>query len=775
MVISSNLGFPRMGANRELKKLVESYWAGKIDQKSLIGGAQNLRLEHWKLQKDAGIEHVPSNDFSFYDQVLDHVVLFGAIPAKYSTIADELTQYFAMARGLQTKDADITIDVPAMEMKKWFDSNYHFEVPEFEANQSFRLNANPKPLREFQEALQMAGIKTRPVLLGPLSFLFLGKSVRRGAEGNFDAMDTLSLLPRLMPAYIELVQKLASAGAEWIQFDEPILSLDLDLTKMKPLFLDAYAQLKRAADKRTRLLVANYFGTVGDNVGIFTELPVDALHIDLIRAPQDLELVIDNLPTKMMLSVGVVNGRNIWKTDLNSSLKTVNFAVSSLGSDRVIVAPSCSLLHSPFSIKSETKMDADILNWMSFAAEKLDEIALLVKAVENPEAVANDLQSNSEAIQSRKQSKLIHDDKVKGAIESITPGMFKRKSHFKDRYPAQITRLGLPMYPTTTIGSFPQTKEVRVARQKYRSGEMKPVEYEKFINEQIRDCVRLQESIGLDVLVHGEAERNDMVEYFGSNMRGYVFSQNGWVQSYGSRCVKPPIVYGDVSRPKPMTVETISYAQSLTSKSMKGMLTGPVTMLQWSFVRDDQPRSETTFQLALAIRQEVVDLEAAGIKVIQIDEPAIREGLPLRRKDWDAYLKWAVDAFRLCSSGVRDETQIHSHFCYSDFNDIFKSINDLDADVITIENARSDLKLLEAFHSQGYQNAIGPGVYDIHSPRVPGAAEIQDRVRQLQKYIKPNLLWINPDCGLKTRNQAEVVKSLTNMVSVAKALRSEAH
>ncbi|KAJ3279363.1 hypothetical protein HK104_001535 [Borealophlyctis nickersoniae] len=766
MVTPTNLGFPRIGGNRELKKLVENYWSGKLDQKALLTGAKNLRAEHWKLQLDAGISqgHIPSNDFSFYDQVLDHLHLFGVIPQRYANLPSHLETYFAMGRGLQKPDQGV--DVPAMEMKKWFDTNYHFIVPKFEPNQTFSL-ASTKPLDEYLEAKAL-GIQTRPVILGPVSFLHLGQA----AKGH--TFDPITLLDSLLPAYESLLTKLAEAGAEWVQLDEPILAFDLPQESYKAHYAKAYERLTRAAPG-LKVLLATYFGRLGENLNIVAGLPISGLHVDLVRAPEELEPVLQVASkSNIVLSLGVINGRNIWKADLDAGIAIVNKAVGLIGADRVFVGPSCSLLHSPHSLAAETKMDAAILDWLAFATEKLQEIVTISKAVKDGEAsVAAALDANRKSLQSRRTSPLIHDPAVQSALKSVNPAMFTRKSPFAARWAVQQAKLHLPLFPTTTVGSFPQTKEVRVARQKLKKGEYTLETYNEFIKGEIEKCIKFQEEWGLDVLVHGEFERNDMVEYFGECLKGYVFSQNGWVQSYGSRCVKPPIIYGDVSRPKAMTVDWTVYAASRTTLPMKGMLTGPVTMLQWSFVRDDQPRKDTAFQLALAIRQEVGDLEAGKIPVIQIDEPAIREGLPLRKSDWAAYLEWAANAFLLSSTGVEDATQIHTHMCYSDFNDIFPTIAALDADAITIENSKSDLKLLSAFRTYSYTNSIGPGLYDIHSPRIPTEEEMSERLEEMLKYLDRKLVWVNPDCGLKTRGWKETEAALRGMCNVARKARAK--
>ncbi|KAI8928217.1 cobalamin-independent synthase [Entophlyctis helioformis] len=763
-VIASNLGFPRMGSNRQLKKLVEAYWGGKVSSDELLAGAKSLREEHWKLQSTYLTPgFVPSNDFSLYDHVLDHSFLFGVIPDRYANIPSKVDQYFAMGRGLQRPAEGI--DVPAMEMKKWFDTNYHFIVPELSPKTTFTLNTT-KPVDEFLEA-KAVGIITRPVLLGPISFLALGKGDKTAAAD----FDTLSLLDTLLPVYTSLLQKLQAAGATSVQIDEPILALDQPAT-LKAKFEKAYTAI-RAAVPDLSILVTYYFGTIATNIEFIAKLPINAIHVDLVRAPEDFDLVLPFVAADATksLSIGVVNGRNIWKNDLAKSVAIVQRAVATLGANRVIVAPSCSLLHSPHSLEAEVKMNPTIKSWMSFAVQKLNEIRVIAKAAVEPAAVAAELAENKACIEDRKVSPLIHDPVVQAELRNISDDMFHRQHDFSVRASVQQAKLRLPSFPTTTVGSFPQTKEVRIIRQKLKKGEITEAEYDRFIKEQVKEAVAFQDKVGLDMFVHGEFERNDMVEYFGEQLKGYVFSQNGWVQSYGSRCVKPPIIFGDVSRPVAMTVAMSVYAQSLTSKPMKGMLTGPVTMLQWSFVRDDQPRKDTTYQIALALRKEVQDLERAGLPAIQIDEPAIREGLPLRKSAQKVYLDWAVKAFLLSSTVVKDETQIHTHMCYSDFNDIFQSISDLDADCITIENSKSDLKLLRAFEKHGYTRGIGPGLYDIHSPRVPPASEIKERLVSISKYIDTGLLWVNPDCGLKTRGWVETEAALQNMCDVAKAFR----
>nr|QKY15322.1 probable 5-methyltetrahydropteroyltriglutamate-homocysteine methyltransferase (MET26) [Polytomella parva] len=784
-VTATNLGFPRMGADRDLKKLVEAFWAKKIDQAALLSGAKELRAKHWQLQQANGIAsgHIPSNDFSFYDHILDHCVLFGVIPERYhlpALASNPLAQYFAMGRGHQELSAGI--DLPSFEMKKWFDTNYHYMVPEFSAEQTFKLpTTTPKPVSEFLEAKAL-GIKTRPVLVGPVTFLHIGKS----KAANFQPV--VALLDRLLPLYVDLIKQLVAAGAEWIQIDEPVLSFDLPY-EYAALYDKAYAAIREVAG--AKILVANYFGRLGDNFAIVEKLPIDAFHVDLVRAPQELEAAINIAvrSKKSAISLGVVNGRNIWKADLNQAIEVVKAGLKaaaaaangSSSSLSVFVAPSCSLLHSPHSLEAEVKMRKEIKDWLSFAVQKLGEVSAIAQAVDafqngnkaQTQALSDALASNAAAAAARKVSPLIHNAAVKTEVQLLGERDVHRRSVYNARWEAQQAKLKLPAFPTTTVGSFPQTAQVRVARRDFKAGQINQSQYDQFLREEIERSIRFQEKLDISVLVHGEFERNDMVEYFGEQLQGYVFSQNGWVQSYGSRCVKPPIIYGDVSRPTAMTVEWTSFAQSLTSRPMKGMLTGPVTMLQWSFVRDDIPRRETAMQLAVAIRKEVLDLEKAGIQVIQVDEPAIREGLPLRKADWQEYLEWAARSFKISVGGshLKDETQIHTHMCYSDFNDIFPTIQALDADVITIENSKSDLKLLAAFEKYGYANGIGPGLYDIHSPRVPSVEEMDERFAGILKYIPVGQAWVNPDCGLKTRGWPEVEGALKNMCAVADNFR----
>ncbi|KAK5442629.1 methionine-synthesizing 5-methyltetrahydropteroyltriglutamate--homocysteine methyltransferase [Exophiala xenobiotica] len=768
MVQSSILGFPRMGANRDLKKATEAYWAGKISQDDLLAEGKRLRLAHWKIQKDAGIDIIPSNDFAFYDQVLDHIQLFGVIPERYSKYnLAPIDEYFAMGRGLQkpATDSASAVDVPALEMVKWFDSNYHYVKPTLQDNQTFKLSSKPKPVAEFLEAKE-AGITTRPVLLGPVSFLHLGKADRG------QSIEPISALEKLLPLYEDLIKQLKEAGAETVQIDEPILVFDLP-TAVKQAFKTAYEKLGSGPSK---IVLATYFGDIVHNIDVLDHLKsLYAIHIDLVRNPEQLETVASALGPQQVLSAGVVNGRNIWKTNFKNAIEIVEAAVQKLGKDRVIVASSSSLLHTPHTLASEKKLDPEIAGFFSFACEKAKEIAIIAKAVtDGPASVREALEANAKAMESRASSNITNDQAVKDRQSKVTDEMHNRKSPFPERISQQQKRLNLPLFPTTTIGSFPQTKEIRIQRNKFTKNEITAEEYEKFIEKEIQDCVKIQEELDLDVYVHGEPERNDMVQYFGERLKGYAFTTNGWVQSYGSRCVRPPIVVGDISRPAPMTVKESKYAASISKKPMKGMLTGPITCLRWSFPRDDVHQSVQAQQLALALRDEVVDLEKAGVYVIQVDEPALREGLPLRTgKERTDYLKWAVDSFRLSTAGVEDGTQIHSHFCYSEFQDFFYAIAALDADVLSIENSKSDAKLLKVFVDEAYPRHIGPGVYDIHSPRVPSQKEIEDRIAEMLQYLKPEQLWIDPDCGLKTRQWAETKAALTNMVNAAKTFRAK--
>ncbi|KAF2809429.1 cobalamin-independent methionine synthase [Mytilinidion resinicola] len=757
MVQSSVLGFPRMGGNRELKKANEAYWADKLSRADLLAENKRLRLAHWKVQKDAGVDIIPSNDFASYDHVLDHIQLFNAIPERYSSQGLEpIDEYFAMGRGHQKNG----IDVPSLEMVKWFDSNYHYVKPTLQDNQTFKLAADPKPVREFLEAKE-AGIITRPVLLGPVSFLHLGKADRGST------VDPISLLDKLVPVYVELLEKLKAAGAETVQIDEPVLVQDLP-AKAKAAFKPAYEKL--VGDKLPKLVLATYFGDIVHNFDVFPALQsLHGIHIDLVRNPEQLEAVLGQLGPKQVLSAGVVDGRNIWKTNFKRAIEIVETAIQKLGQDRVIVATSSSLLHTPHSLDSEKKLPAEVKDWFSFAVQKTSEVVVIAKAAtDGAAAVREALEANAKSWQARSSSERTNNPHVKDRQSKVTAAQHERQSAFPERYAQQKNHLKLPLFPTTTIGSFPQTKEIRIQRNKFTKGEITAEQYEKFIEKEIQDVIKIQDELKLDVYVHGEPERNDMVQYFGERLDGYVFTTNGWVQSYGSRCVRPPIIVGDISRPAPMTVKESKYAASISSKPMKGMLTGPITCLRWSFPRDDVHQSVQAQQLALALRDEVVDLEAAGIYVIQVDEPALREGLPLRAgTEREKYLTWAVDSFKLSTAGVKDSTQIHSHFCYSEFQDFFHAIAALDADVLSIENSKSDAKLLKVFVDKAYPRHIGPGVYDIHSPRIPSEQEIKDRLAEMLEYLKPDQLWVNPDCGLKTRQWTETKAALTNMVNAA--------
>lgn len=756
-----------MGANRELKKATEAYWGDKLSQEDLLKEGKRLRLEHWKIQKDAGVNIIPSNDFAFYDQVLDHIQMFGVIPERYNkNNLAPIDQYFAMGRGLQKPDQGV--DVPALEMVKWFDSNYHYVKPTLQDNQEFKLSENPKPVVEFKEAKE-AGITTRPVLLGPVSFLALGKADRG------QSIEPITALDKLLPLYEDLLKQLKAAGAESIQIDEPVLVFDLP-SNVKSAFKPAYEKLGALGDAAPKITIATYFGDIVHNIDALSAFKnVSAIHVDLVRNPEQLDQVLSALGSDQILSAGVVDGRNIWKTNFRKAIEIVETAVQKLGKDRVVVASSSSLLHTPHTLASEKKIKPEIADWFSFAVEKATEIAVIAKAVtEGPDSVKSQLEANAKSMQARASSSITNNQQVKERQQAVTEKMHNRLDSFPTRIAEQEKKLNLPKFPTTTIGSFPQTKEIRIQRNKFTKGEITAEQYEKFIEKEIQDVIKVQEELDLDVYVHGEPERNDMVQYFGERLDGYAFTTNGWVQSYGSRCVRPPIVVGDISRPAPMTVKESKYAASISKKPMKGMLTGPITCLRWSFPRDDVHQSVQAQQLALALRDEVIDLEAAGVFVIQVDEPALREGLPLRAgKERTDYLKWAVDSFRLSTAGVQNGTQIHSHFCYSEFQDFFYAIAALDADVLSIENSKSDAKLLKVFVDEAYPRQIGPGVYDIHSPRVPSEQEIKDRIAEMLQYLKPEQLWIDPDCGLKTRQWKETKAALTNMVNAAKHFRAQ--
>jgi len=757
MALAHTLGFPRIGRDRELKRALEAYWQGRLDEADLRAVGRSLRAEHWRLQKEAGIDLLPVGDFAWYDQVLAHSLLFGAIPRRFRQAGERLglDTLFAMARG----GGHAGCNAPALEMTKWFDTNYHYLVPEFGPGQQFRLSWE-QLFEEVAEARAL-GHRVKPVLIGPLTYLWLGKV--RDAE-----FDRLELLEQLLPVYGEVLGRLAALGLEWVQLDEPILVLDLP-AEWRAAFERAYHLLQQAPLKK---LVATYFGALDDNLGLAADLPVDGLHIDLVRAPQQLDGVLDRLPPYKVLSLGVVNGRNVWRCDLEQALQPLRLAAERFG-ERLWVAPSCSLLHSPVDLAREDRLDEELKGWLAFAVQKCREVSLLARAVEAPEAVGiRALLADSQAVQeARRHSSRIHRPAVQARLRALDASQWRRPLPFAERIHRQRARLGLPPFPTTTIGSFPQTADIRQARQAWRQGRLAEAEYIGAMQDRIRQAIEVQERLGLDVLVHGEAERNDMVEYFAEQLDGYAFTRYGWVQSYGSRCVKPALIVGDIERPRAMTVAWARYAQSLTSKPVKGMLTGPVTMLMWSFPREDLAREAQALQLALAIRDEVQDLEAAGTPIVQIDEAAFREGLPLRQAERGNYLDWAVRAFRLCSSGVRDETQIHTHMCYSEFNDMIEAIAALDADVVSIEASRSQMELLEAFEGFAYPQEIGPGLYDIHSPRVPGREEMLRLLRLAAERIPGERLWVNPDCGLKTRSWAETKAALAEMVAAAQTMR----
>lgn len=764
----ATLGVPRIGRRRELKFALENYWSGKDSAEALLETARCLRADNWRLQAEKGVTRIPSNDFSLYDHVLDTAVMVGAIPQRYGWTGGEvpLDTYFAMARG---SEGDAGCGHPghvhsasALEMTKWFDTNYHYMVPELAPDQEFVL-ATTKPVDHFLEAKAL-GIHTRPVVLGPVTFLRLAKS---GGE----EFDLLSLLPKLLPVYTDLLNRLHAAGADWVQIDEPCLVLDLEAGERAALEA-AYNHFATEVPA-LNLMLATYFGALGDNLDLAASLPVSGLHVDLARAPEQLEAVAAKVSSNTVLSLGVIDGRNVWRADLNAILNYLKHVVEARPLDRIEIASSCSLLHVPVDLELETALDAELKSWLAFATQKLDELVVLGHAVSEGRAgVADALQASADAIASRRKSPRVHDRKVGDRLAAVTGAMERRRSAFAARREKQSGKLDLPKFPTTTIGSFPQTAEVRKARAAHARGELSAADYEAFLRRETEAAIRWQEEIGLDVLVHGEFERNDMVQYFGEQLAGFAFTQAGWVQSYGSRYVRPPIIYGDVSRPEPMTVRWWQYAQSLTDRPVKGMLTGPVTILNWSFVRDDIPRSQSCRQIALAIRDEVVDLEKAGAVMVQIDEAALREGLPLRKADWKAYLDWAVGSFRLASTGVEDATQIHTHMCYSEFNDIIDAIAAMDADVISIETSRSRMELLDAFRNYKYPNEIGPGVYDIHSPRVPHTGEMTDLLKLARKRLSDSQIWINPDCGLKTRKWEEVRPALVNMVAAARELRA---
>ena len=764
MTIIHNLGFPRVGEQRELKRSLEAYWAGQLSQQELLDTGKALRARHWDLQNKAGLDTVPVGDFAWYDQILEWSTLLGAVPARFGQADNapvSLDTLFRMARGR----APCGRPAAACEMTKWFDTNYHYIVPEFTPGQSFRI-ARECLFEQVDEA-QALGHKVKPVIPGPLTWLWLGKG--DAYEGLAD-VGKLALLDALLPVYEQVLARFKAQGVEWVQIDEPVLVLDLP-QEWQDAFRRVYQDLNQSGLK---LLLATYFDDLHENVTVLKDLPIAGVHVDAVRAPAALQAVQAVLGQDQVLSAGVISGRDIWRTDLEKTLQTLEPLKAALG-ERLWIAPSCSLLHVPMDVPSAAGLDAELKGWLSFAVQKLDELKLLQGLLDGTldEAGQQAVQAQQAALRARRESRRTHNPAVQAQMAKIDQ-LKRQRTPFFQRIQAQRNKLNLPAFPTTTIGSFPQTTEIRTARRDWRGGALSDAAYEKAMQAEIEQVIRFQERVGLDVLVHGEAERNDMVEYFGELLGGFAFTQNGWVQSYGSRCVKPPIIFGDVLRLAPMSVAWSSYAQSLTERPVKGMLTGPVTMLQWSFVRDDQPRADTCRQLALALRDEVSDLEQAGIHVIQLDEPAFREGLPLRQGDWQAYLDWAVDCFRLSTSAVSDETQIHTHMCYSEFNDIMQSIADMDADVITIETSRSNMLLLDAFENFEYPNHIGPGVYDIHSPNVPDKDWMVGLMGEAAKRLPADRLWVNPDCGLKTRGWAETEASLLAMVDAAKALRAAA-
>ncbi|KPQ21579.1 5-methyltetrahydropteroyltriglutamate--homocysteine S-methyltransferase [Halomonas sp. HL-93] len=762
MTVSHILGYPRIGAQRELKKATEAYWQGDCSRQTLEATGRELRLRHWRDQQAAGLDLVSVGDFAFYDQVLNVSVLLGAVPERFNASREvaagdvDLDAAFRMARGRAPSGEP----APACEMTKYFDTNYHYLVPELYEGQRFALSSS-RLFDEVDEALR-AGFTPKVTLTGPLTWLWLGKA--KGSE-----FDRLTLLDSVLDVYSEVLARLATQGVEWVQLDEPALVQDLP-PAWQQAFERAYHRLQSAPLK---LMVASYFGGLDDNLSLATRLPVEGLHIDAVRAPQQVDQVIDRLGPHQVLSVGVIDGRNIWRADLAALLERLRPLKVRLGR-RLWLAPSCSLLHVPVDLAQETELDESLVSWLAFARQKLDEVVTLARLLDHrtTDLDKQRLAAATQALDARRDSARIHQAAVNRRVAAVTPGDSQRRSVYAERAKVQRRTLALPLFPTTTIGSFPQTHDIRAARRAFKAGSLSQANYEAQMRAEIAYAVERQEALGLDVLVHGEAERNDMVEYFGEQLDGFAFTRFGWVQSYGSRCVKPPIIFGDVTRPAAMTVRWSAYAQTLTDKPMKGMLTGPVTILQWSFVRDDQPRETTCRQIALALRDEVLDLERAGIRIIQIDEPALREGLPLRQSAWQGYLDWAVECFRLSAAGVDDATQIHTHMCYSAFNDIIGAIAALDADVITIETSRSDMELLEVFQDFAYPNDIGPGVYDIHTPNIPDVAWMVALMEKALDKLPAERLWVNPDCGLKTRGWAEVEPALANMVEAARQLRA---
>ncbi len=752
------LGYPRIGEKRELKFALEKYWRGEIDQAELKNVGSDLRQKNWDTQAQAGLSFVTAGDFAWYDHVLTTTLLLGHVPKRHRNGFPDLDTLFKVGRGQSQASCGCSSGSAASDMTKWFNTNYHYIVPEFSKDDSFEVSW-PQLFEEVNEATK-AGHKVKPVLLGPISYLYLGKEVEEG-------FDRLTLLPRLLTAYQQILAKLAKQGVEWVQIDEPILSLELE----KP-WLDSFKLAYQVIRSDVKVLLTTYFDSVTDSLDKIVELDVDGLHVDLSAAPTQLQQVADKLPEGWVLSAGVVNGRNVWRADLTTLRETLQPIKDKLG-DKLWVASSCSLLHSPVDLDLEPSLSEDVQSWFAFAKQKVTEVALLGKALDGDQEAILACDTYSAPIQARKTSKEVNKPQVQARLSKVTQALAERSAPYAERAAHQSEVLGLPLFPTTTIGSFPQTSEIRVQRSAYRAGKLSESEYVEALKGHIADAVKRQEALDLDVLVHGEAERNDMVEYFAENLAGFQTTKFGWVQSYGSRCVKPAIVVADIEREKPMTVEWSTYAQSLTSKQMKGMLTGPVTILCWTFPREDISRKEIADQLALALRDEVSDLQDAGINIIQIDEPAIREGLPLKKRDHAEYLNWAVNAFKISAASAKPETQIHTHMCYSEFNEIIDSVAALDADVITIETSRSNMELLKAFEEFNYPNEIGPGVYDIHSPNIPSEDWIEGLINKAAEKIPAKRLWVNPDCGLKTRNWAETEASLANMVSAAKKLRKE--
>lgn len=754
-VINHTLGFPRVGLKRELKRAQEDYWAGKIDQSALLETGYQLRVRHWEQQKNAGVDLLPVGDFAWYDQVLTTSLLLGNVPPRHQNEdgSVDLDTLFRVARGR----APTGKPAAAGEMTKWFNTNYHYIVPEFQQGQEFKLSWN-QLFDEVDEALKL-GHNVKPVVIGPITYLWLGK-----VKGP--AFDRLSLLKDLLPAYQEILARLAEKGVEWVQIDEPALVLDLPIE-----WQNAYQQAYQSLAGKTNLLLTTYFDGISHHLDVIKQLPVQGLHVDVVAGKDDIAALHQALPADWVLSLGLINGRNVWKGDLGEKFQRVK---PLLGERTLWIGSSCSLLHSPIDLNDETRLDAEVKSWFAFALQKCEELALLTKTLNQPTAenIAA-LETYSAPIRARRTSSRVNNAQVAQRLAAINAKDTERTRPYVERAELQRQRFNLPLWPTTTIGSFPQTSEIRSLRLDFKKGNVDQLNYRTSISEHIKQAIKEQELLDIDVLVHGEAERNDMVEYFGEHFDGYVFTQNGWVQSYGSRCVKPPVIIGDISRSEAITVEWAKYAQSLTDKPVKGMLTGPVTILCWSFPREDASRETIAKQIALALRDEVDDLQKAGIGIIQIDEPALREGLPLRRDEWNDYLTWAVDAFKLSAAIADDKTQIHTHMCYCEFNDIMDSIAALDADVITIETSRSDMDLLDAFENFDYPNEIGPGVYDIHSPNVPNVEWIVALLRKAAQRVPVERLWVNPDCGLKTRGWTETRQALANMVEAAKKLRNE--